>query len=218
MKRSAKPLRMSSLAPLTSTRLVVACCLLFLPLWLTSCGGQFGERTNPLRWTEDVTLPDGRIVTLKREQHFAAHDLIGKYSFEFQHPDTKQAVRWENEGNWKTVAIYVELGVVYLVVEPKFGGHEEMAGCPSPRQIVYQFKGNAWEQVPLLSSPRKVVESNLIRDPKAARESIISNRRSLDARATLEATKIHGAVQLVDFSRVTEQAFLCKERQKIDLK
>ena len=71
-----------------------------LPL-ISSC--EYLHNRSDLDWTEDVLLPDGRVVTLKRHQEFRGPHQIGEppsasaYWFEFINPDTGENTRWESK-------------------------------------------------------------------------------------------------------------------------
>jgi hypothetical protein len=202
--------------PMSSIAILRSLGPLVFSSMLAACGGSFSESTNPLKWTEEVTLPDGRLLSLTREQHFSSDDLVGRYWFEFSHPETMKTVRWENNGFWKPVALYLEGADVVLLVRAKFDFNS--IGCPKPREVAFRFRDGMWSQVPLLSTAIKQLTVNLIDDPKDARAQIIGKSRKLDAAATIEATKIHGAKQSIDFSGVKEQVFHCKQLQKIEIR
>lgn len=66
--------------------------------FLVGCGN------NELTWTEDVRLPDGRVITLKRwvefkggNSHIGGQSTESRQSLEFKHPDTGEIVKWRNE-------------------------------------------------------------------------------------------------------------------------
>jgi len=57
-----------------------------------------------LTWTEDVRLPDGRVITLKRwvefkggSSHLGDPSTESRQSLEFKHPDTGEIVKWHNQ-------------------------------------------------------------------------------------------------------------------------
>src|SRR5882757_9614183 len=98
---------------------VVSClCLL---AWSSAC-------TKKVNWLEDVQLPDGRVVTLKRHQEFGGPHEIGQpstesdYWFEFKHPDTEEIVRWESNRDVDPVALLLDHRVPRLIVVPRFDG------------------------------------------------------------------------------------------------
>ncbi len=72
--------------------------LLVCSTLLAGCG------SGDLTWTEDVRLPDGRVITLKRwvefeggSSHFREPSTESRQSFEFKHPDTGEIVKWRNQ-------------------------------------------------------------------------------------------------------------------------
>src|SRR5690606_29728783 len=107
----------------------------------TACG-----KDPTLRWTEDVVLPDTRVVTLKREQFFDEGGFVAAHSFEFQHPTTHELVRWDTDGFFSLVALFLVQDVPHILVRPTFGGHNEQAGCPEPSMFIYRYEDAAWSQ------------------------------------------------------------------------
>ena len=95
--------------------LVAAACL------LSGC-------TDRLKWTEEVRLPDGRVVKLERYQKFDGRpaepfgpSTESEYSFEFRMPGTGDEIRWRNKGELATVALAIDDGVPTLLTSPRTG-------------------------------------------------------------------------------------------------
>lgn len=72
--------------------------LLLSALLLAACSD------SDLTWTEDVKLPDGRVITLKRwvefkggSSHLGDPSTESRQSLEFKHPDTGEVVKWRNQ-------------------------------------------------------------------------------------------------------------------------
>lgn len=169
------------------TRLLSAVAL---TLWLAALPGCVADRT--LRWTEDVQLPDGRVVTLKRIQSFDEQGFVDAHSFEFEHPVTKEMIRWHSDvalyapelpqpaarqkrpttGFFRLVALFMVNDVPHILVSPTFGGQNEQAGCPYPSMFIYKHVGGGWQQVPYAQSPVREVTNNTTMDPKYDREHI----------------------------------------------
>jgi hypothetical protein len=120
-----------------------------------------------LKWTEDVLLPDGRTVTLKRYQEFKGPSEIGEppseshYWFEFKHPDTGEAVRWETKREPGTVALFIHQEGTMLLTAPRFGSGLEDFGCPNPPYLLYLHAGGNWDRVDIASIPIKRLRSNM---------------------------------------------------------
>jgi hypothetical protein len=71
---------------------------LLCSMLLAACG------SSDLTWTEDVKLPDGRVITLKRwvefkggSSHLGDPSTESRQSLEFKHPDTGEIVKWRNQ-------------------------------------------------------------------------------------------------------------------------
>ena len=172
---------------------------LFLVVLLATISGCSADST--LRWEESVVLPDGRVVVLKREQHFDEGDYVGAHSFEFQHPVTKQVVKWQSEaalhapalpqaanqqkrpsdGFFRLVALFMVQDVPHILIRPTFASHTEWAGCPYPTMFIYKLNGSEWQQVPYAASPVREVNNNATMDPKADRNYIKTNKYKLAA-------------------------------------
>ncbi|WP_316874427.1 hypothetical protein [Ralstonia edaphi] len=153
---------------------------------LTACD----KLGTPLKWTEDVRLPDGRIVTLTRYQEFNGwRDLGGPptesdYWFEFRHPDTGQIVRWKWDRTLESLALMMDGRTPMLLVMPNFNGSEQNK-CPNPPYLLYRFAGG-WEQVPLADRRAALLPS--LWSKATAMEASQEARRSLGA-----AVHLYGA-------------------------
>jgi hypothetical protein len=107
------------------------------------------DRDTSLKWTEDVRLPDGRIVTLTRYQEFKGPHELGEtpsasdYWFEFKHPDTGEVVRWQSDRDLATLALMMDGGAPVLLTRPHFGSSMIRYRCPNPPYLLYQFSGSA---------------------------------------------------------------------------
>jgi hypothetical protein len=89
-------------------------------LCLTACS----RPTPPLKWTEDVQIPNGPIVTLTRYQEFKGPHEIGDgptstdYWFEFKHPESQQTIRWQRDRDLATLVLMIDKGIPFLLVTP----------------------------------------------------------------------------------------------------
>lgn len=192
-----------------------------------------------LKWTEDVVLPDGRVITLKRVQHFDKDDYVDAHSFEFEHPVTKQTVRWQSdaalyapqlpqpamrqkrptEGFFRLVALFMVEDVPHILVTPTFGGHSEAAGCPNPPMFVYRNVGSGWQQIPYASSPLHEIHGNTTSDPKLNRDYIKTKRFKLapgEVRVLNDpvAWMYHG----INLNKIPAQVFHCPAQKRFDFK
>jgi hypothetical protein len=174
-----------------------------------------------LRWSEDVTLVDGRVVTLHREQWFdggTAEDgsgLRGRMIIRFAHPDTGRAIIWDSPYGFTTQALFVDSGAVFLLVRAGLGGVQEAAGCPNPLSLLFEYRTDRWEQVALNASPMKRIAGNMTRDPKAQIVSIKGANYKLDAAATMAgASGMRMGDSSIDLTNVGEQTFRCPGKRK----
>ena len=172
----------------------------------------------PLQWEESVVMPDGRVVVLKRVQHFDEGDYVAAHSLEFQHPVTKQKITWQNDGFFRLVALFMVQNVPYILVKPTFAVHNEYAGCPYPRMLIYKYVGPDWQQIPYAASPIESIDENVTVDPKAERDYIKASNSKLAAgkikvRRDAVLPHEHGLY----LKKFPTQVFQCPLQKRIDL-
>lgn len=170
-----------------------------------------------LRWTEDVVLPDARVVTLKRQQHFDEGGYVAAHSFEFQHPATRELVRWNTDGFFRLVALFLVQDVPHILVKPTFGRQQEQAGCPEPLMFIYRYEASAWVQVPYAQSPVRVVRNNVTMDPKADRKLIEANGFKVPAGSIhTRYAKVREHAYGINLDRYPAQTFTCPAQRRIN--
>lgn len=179
---------------------------LVLTVVLAACD----NASSPLRWIEDVRLPDGRIVTLTRYQEFKGpHEwgntpTVSDYWFEFKHPDTGQVVRWQSDRDLDPLALFMDAKVPMLLVRPNFDGVERRH-CPNPPYLLFRFVG-VWEQVPLERIPVRRLRANLTFGLSGERKLIESSNFHLTAEQTSNTT-FQNVPFIINFSLMKEQTF-----------
>src|SRR5262245_41286285 len=110
-----------------------------------------------LKWTEDVKLPDGRIVTLTRYQEFRGPTELGQpptesdYWLEFNNPDNGERVRWNGHRDLDTVALFIDEAMPLLLMTPGLGGAHRTYLCPDPLYLLYRYADGEWKQIPLVT-------------------------------------------------------------------
>jgi len=190
----------------TLNRILGIASTLVLVLVLSACD----NANSPLRWIEDVRLPDGRIVTLTRYQEFKGpHEwggtpTVSDYWFEFKHPDTGQVVRWQSDRDLDALAMFMDGKVPMLLVRPNFGGVERR-NCPNPPYLLFRFVGS-WEQVPLEQIPVKRLRANLTFGISGERKIIESSNFHITAEQTSNTT-FQDVPFIINFSLMKEQTF-----------
>jgi hypothetical protein len=192
------------------TDILIACFLFFSLLGCSS--------SSTLNWEESVTLPDGRIVVLRRQQHFDKNDYVGAHSFEFRHPTTSKTVTWQSDGFFRLVALFLVDDVPHILVRPTFSVDTERAGCPYPVVLIYKLDGQNWKQIPYASSPLREIHNNTTLDPKVDREHIKANNFRLkpgDIRVRNQSVdeQYYG----LNLNRFPVQIFQCPAQKRIDL-
>lgn len=179
---------------------------LVLTVLLTACD----KASSPLKWTEDVRLPDGRIVSLMRYQEFKGwRDLgspptVSDYWFVFKHPDTGQIVRWQSGRELRTDALMMDGRLPVLLVTPDFS-EADRYHCPNPPYLLFRFEGS-WKQVPVEQIPVKRFRVNMTFAPSESRELIESSRYHLTAEQTSNSMHSYRPY-IINFSLMKEQTF-----------
>jgi hypothetical protein len=168
--------------------------------------------SDALKWTEDVKLPDGRIVTLTRYQEFKGPHEIGDtpnqsdYWLEFKNPVTGEMVKWEQKGpGLSTLVLMMDGDAPILLVTPDFGNSSREFNRPNPPYLLYKYE-KSWEKVDLTSIPIKRVKVNMTFAPKDRRQLIIDSHGKLDALVTSES-EFMGRPYWINFTRMKRQTF-----------
>jgi hypothetical protein len=176
---------------------------------LLACLGACND-TRSLNWTEEVLLPDGRVVTLTRHQEFKGPHERGDtptesdYWFEFKNPDTAEAVRWRSDRDLATLALMFDGAVPMLLTTPNFGGVHRR-NCPNPPYLLFRYE-KSWSEVPLGTIPVKRVRVNVTAWPKDRRESIRSSNDHLSVEQT-QSSEYRGRPYVINFDQMREQTF-----------
>jgi len=168
--------------------------------------------TRSLRWSEDVRLPDGRVITLQRYQEFGgAHELLQEptesdYWLEFKPPDSGKTVRWSSDRTLATVALMMDGTVPRLLLTPQFDGvytHK----CPDPPYLLYEFRNGRWASVPLAVLRGMRVVPNMTYSPSDARAEIESSGKHV----SMPEVGLYSAGRMnditIDFGKLATQTF-----------
>jgi hypothetical protein len=183
---------------------------------LSACGN-----SKEFTWTEDVKLPDGRVVTLKRwvefkggSSHLGDPSTESRQSLEFKHPDTGATVKWQNDqeqGRLKTIAIWVEQGNPFILSEPAYGGDLRKYNCPNPPYLLYAYANGQWSPKPLAQIPFKKIRANMTTHLLEKREEIQSYDRRLTAAQTADSYAqykgLHRVPYVIQFEGMQLQTF-----------
>jgi len=165
-----------------------------------------GERS--LRWTEDVQLPDGRVVTLTRYQAFRdANYDPGDYWFEFTNPATRERIRFESTRGVGPVSLLAD-GEDFLLLTTFPYGMVSYLGydCPNPPYILKRFRQGFWVDVELTKSPQKVIAANLTTSIVDAVEKIKSSNYYLNVAQTKNQS-LNLTPYVVDLTLMGQQTF-----------
>jgi len=180
--------------------------LLAMVLFLSACG-------DPLRWQEEILLPDGRVVTASRYQEFKGPSepfnkppTASYYRVEFRNPDTGEKVVWENSRDLATVALSINDKIPELVTTPAFGTLHYR--CPDPPYVAFHYIDGKWVRIALTDLARKVFVPNMTTmNIRFLRPSIEAQGHRWTATdvATHMSEKFRG--KTIDLTRLEKQTF-----------
>jgi hypothetical protein len=190
---------------------------MLLALVLSACG-----KSSQLEWTEDVKLPDGRVITLSRwvefkggSSHPGEASTESRQRFEFKLPDSGEVVKWQSDmehGLLKTVAVWIEGGRPLLLTEPAYGGDSIKFSCPNPPYLLYEYASGQWRTKPLSKIQIKRIRANLTMHPLERRVEIEQNRRHLSIAETSDShiylEGVHPVPYIIGFEGMPEQTFV----------
>lgn len=140
---------------------------------LNSFAGWFGF--GGASWQEEVLLHDGNKLVVERSvTRGGPHEIgqLGSYTketFAFKHPVTGKVITWEDKAtpalrtsNFLPMALDIYQDTVYLVANPMGCPAYNTWGRPNPPYVIFKYKENAWERIPLQELPSETKALNLI--------------------------------------------------------
>jgi hypothetical protein len=147
-----------------------------------------------LKWSEDVRLPDGRVVTLNRQVEFegptggpGGPHTESFQRIEFVSPIDGDTVVWENRrpnAMLGVVALWADGRRLRILTAPLYGGDEFKVGCPNPPYLVYEYSSGEWKPLAWNQIPRMAIRANVTTQPLYARALIERSRKHLTAEQT----------------------------------
>ncbi len=168
--------------------------------------------SRPLKWTEDVLLFDGRVVTLTRYQEFKGPHEIGQpptesdYWFEFKHPDTGSVVRWASHRDLATMALMIDNKVPRLLVVPEFDGRFKRK-CPDPPYLLFRFDSGEWREESIEALRGRRITPNMTYLGSGSRDEIYSNDHHLSKEQVLKNAPAFLKRRDIDFQSLGTQTF-----------
>ena len=183
----------------------IAPTLLVLASFVSACG-------DPLRWREEILLPDGRVVTAVRYQEFKGPSepfkppTASNYRLEFRNPDTGEKVIWEYSRDLATVALSINDKIPELVTTPNYATLRFR--CPDPPYVAFRYIDGQWVRVALTDLTRKVFVPNMtVWNVRYLRPSIEAQGRRWAARdvAAHIPEKLRG--KTIDLTGLDRQRF-----------
>jgi hypothetical protein len=186
-------------------------------------------RDNELKWTEDVQLQDGRVIKIHRHSVFRGPREaftqkganVSWYAIEFEHPATKEKVRWESKmfvGSDEVVkaaeekreimpslilfAILAKDSDLFVLVQPH--SSYTVLGCPDPPYLLYRWQDGRWRLTALDQIPHRKFAINVSLDDDRMRERIRQSKHHLGTDVTATQTS-YGQLFVLDFSKMTKQ-------------
>ena len=165
----------------------IAALLLLCVTSTTACSTAWRFTSHTEDWSEDVALHNGRLVRVEREEYWTTQlhftdPFFGlptvpyfrrqgadRYWLKFEHPDTRETIRWQGERYYKPLLLDIVDGVPYLVV---FGGPnkstEKIYGCPELLYVFLKHEKGIWRQwtpIPVETAPQVLRNANLSPNP-----------------------------------------------------
>ncbi len=178
-----------------------------------------------LSWTEEVTLPDKRVITLERFVEFKggasrpgdpATESLQRITF--RHPDTGETVRWENtkeDGRLQTVALWLDQGTPLLLTDPAYGDAHIKYRCPNPPYLLYEYAHGKWSQRPLSQIGVDRLRANMTTRILEARSEIERGGHHLVAEQTANSYAYRDGKfrvpYVIEFKGMPEQTFVVYE-------
>lgn len=156
---------------------VFRCTILCLLFSLSTAASALCTRTSS--WTEDALLLDGRVIKVNREVCSTFQFIAGdggspklfaswpdKHWIKFEHPDTREIIKWQGEQYFNPVLLGFIEGIPYLVVSGRPDKKTEGEyGCPELPYIFlkYDQKGwlGNWVPIPATQAPAALRDANL---------------------------------------------------------
>jgi hypothetical protein len=174
---------------------------------LAGCGW-FG--VSDLNWTEDVKLPDGRVIAVTRHQEFKgpSHGCPPTESdqwLEFKNPNTGERIRWSSDRSLRVIALLMNGRTPMLLMEPGWGGDAQRYGCPDPIYLLYRYD-NVWHQAKLSDIPVATLRVNRTVGPGDSRTDIEKSEMHLPVQKTQQST-FNNRPFVIRFDWVKEQTF-----------
>ena len=152
------------------------------------------EATPPRRWSEDVSLQDGRRIKVEREVTYTYDHSIGdagsgfavfknklsNHRLKFEHPDTGIVIAWQGDPSFTPVLLDLVEGVPYLVLSARPTKEtERVYGCTELPFIYLQYDTKTqgqWLPVSEDQAPRVLKRANL----SFAEETKLKDHLSVD--------------------------------------
>lgn len=168
-----------------------------------------------LRWTEDVKLADGRLVTLKRSQVLRGFGSVklgrgnAKQTLEIVHPnDPSQTIKWVGTDHLSTLAVFEYKFETYLLTKPQWGSSYDIYNCPDPPYLLFRYSAGVWAPLPLQASPIKTIAVNVTANVFDAEDQIRSSAYHLSIDQTQNKWVNDGRTKYVlDLTKFSEQIY-----------
>ena len=173
MKLNSKNKRVKALIEISQALVLVltlSACTSSAQLVQPSASGLGGDS-----WKEEVLLHDGQKIIAQRSQSYGGRHEIGQsppvkeHTITFSVPGSDKSISWTSEygqelgrTNFNLLALHVQQGTPYLVVEPNLCLSYNKWGRPNPPYVFFKYDGSAWQRIALEQFPLEFNTINLI--------------------------------------------------------
>lgn len=115
---------------------------------------------NTLRWTEEVKLLDGRVITVVQKRRIDNDNIEREAWLTFKLPEfSDKEIVWHESLDLLVLNVYQSK--VYIVGIPGTEREFRQYGRPMPMYIGYRYESGQWVRLPFNEIPAVIYDSNM---------------------------------------------------------
>lgn len=154
--------------------------LLMLGVSMGAGAGLFGHTKG---WKEEVQLRDGRLLLIERSFNLGGYSTLDARerrpldeTITFASPESNQKVVWKTAFDDRSpepnslgpLLLDIVGGVPYLATSPAGCIAYNKWGRPNPPYVLFKYRNDAWQQIPMKEFPLELVDANLMSMPASS--------------------------------------------------